>query len=287
MTILYIIITILITLVISYFIFYNLPKGKIYKINTAKIAEENQIIDDLKKQQSELEKLKGIYENDVAQLNCQSNDLHSQIFQETQRLEEARIKNNNLIDSMFQDNLSSLQEKLDLASEKASKEYQQSEEEYRIEYSKMMEDLTQEYLKQIEQNKYLLSKAEAKYEDLANNLEKMARQVDAAVEANKRDEERRTQSDFYRVVIPDADLSEIAKLREVEPYLRDKEALNKVIWKVYYEKPTNEMIGRVVGATEKTGIYKITEIASGKCYVGQAVKYWPMKNFSQLSLGVY
>ena len=31
------------------------------------------------------------------------------------------------------------------------------------------------------------------------------------------------------------------------------------------------MIGRVVGATEKTGIYKITEIATGKCYVGQAV----------------
>ena len=52
---------------------------------------------------------------------------------------------------------------------------------------------------------------------------------------------------------------------------QDEEALNKVIWKVYYEKPTSDMIGRVVGATEKTGIYKITEIATGKCYVGQAV----------------
>ena len=287
MTILYIIIAVLITLAISYFIFYNLPKGKIYKINAAKIAEENQLINDLKKQQAELEKTKSVYENDVAQLNRQSNDLHNQIFQETQRLDEARIKNNNLIDSMFQDNLNSLQEKLDLASEKAGAKYQQSEEEYRIEYSKIMEDLTEEYLKQVEQNKSLILKAEAKYQELADNLEKMARQVDAAIEAKKRDEERETQSNFYRVIIPDADLSEIAKLREVEPYLRDKEALNKVIWKVYYEKPTNEMIGRVIGAAEKTGIYKITEIASGKCYVGQAVKYWPMKNFSQLSLGVY
>ena len=59
-------------------------------------------------------------------------------------------------------------------------------------------------------------------------------------------------------------------LREVEPYLRDKEPLNKVIWKCYYEKPTTDMIGRVIGSGIHTGIYKITEISSGKCYVGQA-----------------
>jgi len=102
-------------------------------------------------------------------------------------------------------------------------------------------------------------------------LEDLAKQVSSAIEANKREEEKRIQADFYRVVIPESDLIEIAKLREVEPYLRDKEALNKVIWKVYYEKPTSDMIGRVIGATKKTGIYKITEIATGKCYVGQAI----------------
>jgi hypothetical protein len=31
------------------------------------------------------------------------------------------------------------------------------------------------------------------------------------------------------------------------PYLRDPEALNKVIWKIYYEKPYTDLIGRVVG----------------------------------------
>ena len=67
-----------------------------------------------------------------------------------------------------------------------------------------------------------------------------------------------------------ADLHEIELLRQVEPYLRDKEPLNKVIWKCYYEKPTTDMIGRVIGSGVHTGIYKITEIASGKCYVGQA-----------------
>jgi hypothetical protein len=30
------------------------------------------------------------------------------------------------------------------------------------------------------------------------------------------------------------------------------------------------MIGRVVGSGVQTGIYKLTEIDTGKCYVGQA-----------------
>jgi hypothetical protein len=60
--------------------------------------------------------------------------------------------------------------------------------------------------------------------------------------------------------LSDIDLEEIEKLRAVEPYLRNKEALNKIIWKVFYEKPTTDLIGRVIGNTSQTGIYKITNI---------------------------
>jgi hypothetical protein len=49
-------------------------------------------------------------------------------------------------------------------------------------------------------------------------------------------------------------------LRDVIPYLRDKESLNKIVWKVFYEKPTSDLIGRVVGSGTHTGIYKITNI---------------------------
>jgi hypothetical protein len=50
--------------------------------------------------------------------------------------------------------------------------------------------------------------------------------------------------------------------------LRDKDAINKVIWKVYYEKPCTAMIGRVVGAKVVTGIYKITNLQNQMTYVG-------------------
>lgn len=108
------------------------------------------------------------------------------------------------------------------------------------------------------------------YKALEGNVALMRSTNDAAVAAAKRAEEMKDQQDYYRIQLSAADLHEIELLREVEPYLRDKEPLNKVIWKYYYEKPTTDMIGRVVGSGVHTGIYKLTEIATGKCYVGQA-----------------
>lgn len=78
------------------------------------------------------------------------------------------------------------------------------------------------------------------------------------------------EQDFYRLNLSQEDLNEISHLRKVLPYLRDSEPLNKVIWKVYYEKPYTDLIGRVVGPGIHTGIYKITNTKNNMCYVGQA-----------------
>ena len=114
----------------------------------------------------------------------------------------------------------------------------------------------------------------------------MQSKANAAVESNKRLELERQQKDFYRLQLSDIDIEEIQRLRSVEPYLRRKEPLNKVIWKEYYEKPYTDLVGRVVGQKVKTGIYKITNLENGMVYVGQAVNGWPVKNFSQQLLGV-
>lgn len=50
--------------------------------------------------------------------------------------------------------------------------------------------------------------------------------------------------------------------------MRDSEPINKVIWKVYYEKPCNDMIGRILGNKKRSGIYKITNIENKMCYIG-------------------
>lgn len=78
------------------------------------------------------------------------------------------------------------------------------------------------------------------------------------------------QASFYKLNLPAADLEEIQVLRSIENRLRNKEPLNKVIWKCYYEKPTTDLIGRVIGSGVHTGIYKITNLENGMSYVGQS-----------------
>ena len=116
----------------------------------------------------------------------------------------------------------------------------------------------------------IVADAMDQFKELSDNVAVLRATNDAAVAAAKRAAEMKDQQAFYRIQLSDADIHEIELLRQVEPYLRDKEPLNKVIWKCYYEKPTTDMIGRVVGSGVKTGIYKLTEIETGKCYVGQA-----------------
>ena len=154
-------------------------------------------------------------------------------------------------------------EKMSQAAETMSKKYRDMEEVAKNEYKTILEDCVSSFQQQITAKQNELSEVNKKLSDLTAKLT-------SAVEAAKRAEELRVKQDFYRLQLSQADIDEIARLREVTPYLRDSEPLNKVIWKVYYEKPYTDLIGRVVGTGVHTGIYKITNIANQMCYIGQA-----------------
>ena len=102
-------------------------------------------------------------------------------------------------------------------------------------------------------------------------LETLQRIRAAAIEDAKRQEEMKTQSEFYKLQISTEDLDDICELKQVEKKLSKKEILNKLIYKVYFEKPYTDLIGRVIGKETKTGIYKITNTLNQKVYIGQAV----------------
>lgn len=155
-------------------------------------------------------------------------------------------------DLFYNEKMQSAQEALERALEKESQLYQANVEHFKVEYDETVKSLMEEFT------------------GLSNNITILRATNDAAIAAAKRAEEMKDAQNFYRIQLSAADVNEIELLRSIEPHLRDKEPLNKVIWKVYYEKPTTDMIGRVVGTGTHTGIYKITEIESGKCYVGQA-----------------
>ncbi len=77
------------------------------------------------------------------------------------------------------------------------------------------------------------------------------------------------QQDFYRIQLDPNDKDDVEILRSVAPRLRHPEAINKVIWTGYYQKPLAELRKRA--GIEGSGVYKITRLKTNEIYIGQAV----------------
>ena len=164
----------------------------------------------------------------------------------------------------YKQSMETMQLKLEQSAEQERIKFVQQQEEYEKEYLATLEEFVQQYQNTINDKQSALFLLETQLIDLRSR-------VDSAVAESKRKYALQMENKYYRLQITDQDLKEIEKLKEIIPYLRDPESLNKVIWKVYYEKPYTDLVGRVVGQETKTGIYKITNINNEMCYVGQAV----------------
>lgn len=79
------------------------------------------------------------------------------------------------------------------------------------------------------------------------------------------------QQDFYRLSISAEDAKEIKRLMDFSETLKNPELLRKLIWSEYFQKQTVSLCKRVLGDTKTCGIYKITNINTNQCYIGQSV----------------
>lgn len=78
------------------------------------------------------------------------------------------------------------------------------------------------------------------------------------------------QQDFYRVQLEQDAIQDISTLLEVRKKLTKRENLDKLIYDNYVAKPVQEMVKRVLGGREPSGIYKITRLKTGEIYVGKS-----------------
>ena len=167
-------------------------------------------------------------------------------------------------EAVYNAHIAKMEERFSSSAESLGKDYRETEEKYQAEYLSLLEESAKDFQDAIAAKTEELNAINAQIADLKAIH-------DASVEAYKRAQEMKEKENFYKLNLPQADILEIERLREVTPYLRDSEPLNKVIWKVYYEKAYTDLIGRVVGSGVHTGIYKITNLKNGMCYIGQAV----------------
>ena len=244
-------------LVLSILIGALVGAGVLYVIIKPKLKATQELDEATKLQNEELHTELVALEKQHAALTARRQEIQDSISLLEQQAAESS-------DAIYKKSWELANEKMSNASEAMSKQYEQAKQTAENDYLETLKDCANSFTSQINDKKNELKKVQDELTDLTQKL-------NSAVEANKRAEEIKQKQDFYRLQLTAIDLDEIKRLREVEPYLREKEPLNKVIWKVYYEKPYTDLIGRVVGTGIHTGIYKITNIENQMCYVGQAV----------------
>ena len=244
-------------LVLSILIGALVGAGVLYVIIKPKLKATQELDEATKLQNEELHTELVALEKQHAALTARRQEIQDSIALLEKQAEESS-------NAIYKKSWELANEKMSNASEVMSKQYEQAKQIAENDYLETLKDCANSFTSQINDKKNELKKVQDELADLVQKL-------NSAVEANKRAEEIKQKQDFYRLQLTAIDLDEIKRLREVEPYLREKEPLNKVIWKVYYEKPYTDLIGRVVGTGIHTGIYKITNIENQMCYVGQAV----------------
>lgn len=275
----------LLTLVICYF----LTKEKIRSTNQALNEKEHQIELQIKDKEKELTELINKFSQERIQQQEQMREWETEqskknfsFLQAEMNLKESiaglesqieeKKKSISTLDAQSVEAVKSLEERTyDLMVEDLTK---QANKELNLlnEQINQAKSLYEQLIGELMENYQLQSQENAeKYQQLLEQIAEATAKTNAIIESNKRAELDKEEKNFYRLQLSDVDIEEINKIRSIEPYLRKAEPLNKVIWKVYYEKPYTDLIGRVIGTKKVSGIYKITNLKNGKTYVGQAV----------------
>lgn len=123
---------------------------------------------------------------------------------------------------------------------------------------------------------------------IKSELEEERTKRAAINEEIRRQKQLEEQQDFYRIQLDPNDKDDVEILRSVAPRLRHPEAINKVIWTGYYQKPLAELRKRLLPNGDVSGVYKITRLKTNEIYIGQTTsvdKRWQEHVKSALGVG--
>ena len=171
----------------------------------------------------------------------------------------------------------------------AEKSYQEAIDNYKLEYEKTLSDLAEDFvkfMKEQEDNRMAIS---ADIEKNLAELQDLRDKMTIIINSKKLAEQEGLKKDFYRCSISEDDEKEIAKLRAVEPYLRNPRPISKVIWESYYKDNFAALLDRILPLknTNVSGIYKITNLTNDEDYVGQSVNLAErLRNHVKAGIGI-
>ena len=132
-----------------------------------------------------------------------------------------------------------------------------------------------------------INNAKEEYDQIKSELEEERRKRQTINEEILRQRALDEQQDFYRIQISDEDKRDIDILRDVVPRLRRPDAVSKIIWTGYYQKPVAELRKRLLPDGDISCVYKATRLKTGEVYIGQTTSFDKrLQEHSRSALGI-
>ena len=185
---------------------------------------------------------------------------------------ELQLKTNN-INSLNQ-RIEDKQKQVDQLSN-TIQEHQQISEDAFTQYFKILNQRYEEVEEEFDNNVAKLREQQAQ---IVKELDKMCQTRAAAHEALLKEIEVKENKDNYRLKPSDSDLSDARRLEIVKRELNKPRILAMLIWQTYYQPLAKKLFPLILKDKTKCGIYKITNLITDECYIGQSVDIYKRWN---------
>jgi hypothetical protein len=143
------------------------------------------------------------------------------------------------------------------------------EEQIKIETERRTEALNAEFVQFMVGQEEIKQRLLEETKEIQTELDDFRTQREAVNLAILREKEIQEKEAFYKIDISESDREDMMVLRGIAPQLKNREALNKLIYEVFVHRPLGEMIKRVTGGRAISGIYKVTYLKTGEAYIGK------------------
>lgn len=173
--------------------------------------------------------------------------------------ESLKEKANQYSADLYAQAYETMQERLSQSADYEAEKYRKTVNSYKSSFREDMASFAAEYQTNLEKLKAIQEEIQEEQKNLNIAIEESRKRL---LEESKRE--------YYKIQISEDSLHDIQLLREIASELKcDAEPLNKVIWESYYKLPTTELLNRII-PSNKVGIYKITNLQTQQCYIGQS-----------------
>ena len=131
-----------------------------------------------------------------------------------------------------------------------------------------------------QQNLYQKKTDEVKadYDKVYRELQNLKATKKAAYEAILKEKEIKNNKNNYRLIPSDSDLKDINSLQKIKKELHHPRILSMLIWQTYWQPLAKQKFPIILQAKTKMGIYKITNIETDQCYIGQSTDIYKRWN---------